>query len=46
MARTFRRKRERREYRWVLREFVSEPPYPGWIRIDARSAAGRKAIAL
>jgi hypothetical protein len=46
MARTFRRKRERHEYRWVLREIASDLPYPGWIRIGARWAAGRRAIAL
>jgi hypothetical protein len=46
MARTFRRRRERHEYRWVLRECASGLPFPSWVRIDARSAAGRRAIAL
>lgn len=45
MARTFRRKRERHEYRWVLRDRISDLPF--WRRslLDPRSRAGRKAIA-
>jgi hypothetical protein len=46
MARTFRRRQQRHEYRWVLRRFEPGVPYPGWISIDARTAAGRRAIAL
>jgi hypothetical protein len=46
MARTFRRKQQRHEYRWVLRQFEPGLPYPGWIRIDAQTTAGRRAIAL
>ncbi len=45
MARTFRRKRERHEYRWVLRDRESDLPY--WYRpqLDPRSTAGRQALA-
>lgn len=43
MARTFRRRRHRHEYRWVLRDWNRE--VRSWVRIDAHSPAGRKAIA-
>jgi hypothetical protein len=46
MARTFRRRRERHEYRWVLRAFDLQGLYPHRVQIDPRSKAGRKAIAL
>jgi hypothetical protein len=46
MARTFRRRRERHEYRWVLRTFESRLLHPNWVKIDPRSKLGRKAIAL
>jgi hypothetical protein len=45
MSRTIRRRGERHEYRWVLREheWVGNVLVP--IRLDPRSKAGRKAIA-
>jgi hypothetical protein len=46
MARTFRRRRERHEYRWVLRTFESRLLHPNWVKIDPRSKLGRKAITL
>lgn len=45
MARTFRRKRERHEYRWVLRDQEFHLPYWHRVQLDPRSKAGRKAIA-
>jgi hypothetical protein len=45
MARTFRRKRERHEYYWVLHDWKSRLPYGHWVQLDPRSKAGRKAIA-
>lgn len=46
MARTFRRKRERHEYHWVLRDRESDLPF--WHRplLDPRSNAGRKAVGI
>ena len=43
MSRTFRRRSERHEYAWVLRDFDVEPFTRR--RIDAHSRAGRKEIA-
>lgn len=45
MARTLRRKGERHEYDWVLRDWESGRPYWHRVQIDPRSKAGRKAIA-
>ncbi len=45
MARTYRRKRERHEYFWVLHDWESRLPYGCWVQLDPRSKAGRKAIA-
>jgi hypothetical protein len=45
MARTFRRKRERHEYYWVLHDWESRLPFGHWVQLDPRSTAGRKAIA-
>ena len=45
MARTFRRKRERHEYYWVLHDWESRLPFGHWVQLDPRSKAGRKAIA-
>jgi hypothetical protein len=33
-------------YLLYTRRFEPGVPYPGWISIDARTAAGRRAIAL
>jgi hypothetical protein len=41
MARTFRRKRDRHEYYWALRDWEAGR----WAQLDPRSKAGRKAIA-
>lgn len=45
MARTFRRRRERHEYCWVLRDRKACALYGHWVLLDPRSKAGRKAIA-
>lgn len=45
MARTFRRKRERHEYCWVLHDWDSRLPRGHWVQLAPRSKAGRKAIA-
>lgn len=46
MARTYRRRHCRYDYRWVLRTWE---PQRGWpkvaVRLDPRSTAGRKALA-
>lgn len=45
MSRTFRRTNQRHEYRWVLRDW-GRASYPGSpALLDARSPAGRRAIA-
>lgn len=45
MSRTYRRRGERYEYRWVLRDWsaasIFEPP----VLLDRRSPAGRRALA-
>jgi hypothetical protein len=46
MSRTFRRRGERHEYYWVLREYEWAGDRVVPVQIDARSKAGRKAIAL
>ena len=46
MARTFRRKRERHEYSWVLRDWKSGLPRDTTTKLDPKSTAGCKAIAL
>ena len=46
MARTFRRRRERHEYRWVLRDWRIDLLRRSWVKLDPHSNAGRKAIAL
>ena len=45
MSRTYRRRGERHEYRWVLRELVFESGCFREERIDRRSPQGRRAIA-
>jgi len=34
MSRTFRRKRERHEYYWVLHDWESRLPYGHWVQLD------------
>jgi hypothetical protein len=45
MSRTFRRKRERHEYYWVLHDWDLNLPFGHRVFLDPRSKAGRKAIA-
>lgn len=45
MSRTYRRRGERHEYRWVLREWVFESGYLRPVAIDRRSREGRRRIA-
>jgi len=45
MSRTYRRRGERHEYRWVLRELVFESGCLSCLPIDRRSPEGRRAIA-
>ena len=44
MSRTYRRRRHRYEYRWVLRDWT-DVPFVAPLRIDPRSPEGRRAIA-
>ena len=45
MSRTFRRKRERHEYYWVLLDWDFNFPFGHRVLLDPHSKAGRKAIA-
>jgi hypothetical protein len=47
MSRTYRRRRERHEYRWVLRDFFFDPVHGSVVRVslDRHSPTGRRAIA-
>lgn len=46
MSRTFRRKNQTHEYRWLLREYVMQPEgFPKRVRIDPKSDEGRRKIA-
>ena len=45
MSRTYRRKGERHEYRWVLREWTFELGHLQRIMLDRNSIEGRRAIA-
>jgi len=45
MSRTYRRRGERQEYRWVLREWTFESGHLQRIAVDRNSAEGRRAIA-
>ena len=45
MSRTYRRRGERHEYRWVLREWIFESGHFRPITIDPNSPEGRRAIA-
>ena len=45
MSRTYRRRRARHEYRWVLRELVFQSGRFSEVWIDRRSPQGRRAIA-
>lgn len=45
MSRTYRRRGERREYRWVLRDRSDATPWWAHALLDSRSKEGRRAIA-
>jgi hypothetical protein len=45
MSRTYRRRGERQEYRWVLRDWVFERDGVRAFLIDRRSPEGRRALA-
>jgi hypothetical protein len=45
MSRTYRRRGEDHEYRWVLRDWVFESDRPRPFLVDRRSPEGRGAIA-
>ena len=45
MSRTYRRRGERHEYRWVLRDWESAEPCGARIRLDRNSKKGRRALA-
>ena len=45
MSRTYRRRRERHEYSWVLREWTFELGFVQPIELDRNSPEGRRAIA-
>ena len=45
MASTFRRKKERHKYYWVLHDWESRLLRSGRVQLDPRSKAGRKAVA-
>ena len=45
MSRTYRRRRHRYEYRWVLRDWITASPFGAAALLDRRSKEGRYAIA-
>ena len=45
MSRTYRRRGERQEYRWVLHEWTFEAGHLQCIMLDRNSTEGRRAIA-
>lgn len=45
MSRTYRRRRHRYEYRWVLRDWKANAPFGTVLLLDPRSQEGRRAIA-
>jgi hypothetical protein len=45
MSRTYRRRGERHEYRWVLRDWKYAAPLWAPFLLDPRSKGGRRAIA-
>lgn len=44
MSRTYRRRRHRYEYHWVLRDWKAGLPFGAPVLIDPRSPDGRRAI--
>jgi len=45
MSRTYRRRGERHEYRWVLRDRSGDTPWWARALLDSNSKEGRRAIA-
>ena len=45
MSRTYRRRRHRYEYRWVLRDGKNSPLFGPPLLLERHSAEGRRAIA-
>ncbi len=45
MSRTYRRRRHRYEYGWVLRDWEAAAPSGTTVLLDPRSSEGRRAIA-
>jgi hypothetical protein len=45
MSRTYRRRRHRYEYKWVLRNWKANVPFGTAVLLDSRSREGRRAIA-
>ena len=45
MSRTYRRRGERHEYRWVLWDWTADAPSGARVFLDRRSRKGRRAIA-
>jgi len=45
MSRTYRRRRHRYEYRWVLRDWDAPAPLRSPVLLDRHSPEGRRAIA-
>ena len=45
MSRTYRRRRNRYEYHWVLRDWKNSPVLCAPLLLDRHSQAGRRAIA-
>lgn len=45
MSRTYRRRRQRYEYRWVLRDWKAGAPLGTAVLLDPRSPEGRRRIA-
>jgi hypothetical protein len=45
MPRTYRRRHQRYEYRWVLRDWEAAVPIGATVMFDPRSSQGRRALA-
>jgi hypothetical protein len=45
MSRTYRRRRQRHEYRWLLRDWKADVPPGTVVWFDSNSPEGRRAIA-
>jgi hypothetical protein len=45
MSHTYRRRGQKHEYRWVLRDWDASVPFGSSVLLDPRSREGRRAIA-